>query len=71
LRPYVNGHPELAGLRFTYYDTTGAVTANRLNVSRISILLQGEATKTIQLAGGSPQTFRDSLRVEVGLRNWK
>ena len=71
LRPYVAGHPELAGLRFTYYDTLGAVTATRTAVSRISILLQGEATKTIQLAGGSPQTFRDSLRVEVGLRNWK
>jgi hypothetical protein len=55
----------------TYYDTTGAVTTNRLAVSRISILLQGEGTKTIQLAGGSPVTFRDSLRIEVGLRNWK
>lgn len=71
LRPYVAGSPQLAGLRFTYYDSTGAVTANRLGVSRISILLQGEGLKTIQLAGGSPQTFRDSLRIEVGLRNWR
>jgi hypothetical protein len=71
LRPYVSGHPELAGVRFTYYDTTGAVTATRTAVSRISILLQGEGSRTIQLGGGSPQTFRDSLRVEVGLRNWK
>jgi prepilin-type N-terminal cleavage/methylation domain-containing protein len=71
LRPYVAGSPQLAGLRFTYYDTLGVVTANRLLVSRISILLQGEGTKTIQLAGGSPQTFRDSVRIEVGLRNWK
>lgn len=71
LRPYVAGHPELAGLRFTYYDTTGAVTSTRTAVSRISILLQGQGTRTIQLAGGSPQTFQDSLRVEVGLRNWK
>jgi hypothetical protein len=71
LKPYVSGQPQLAGLRFTYYDTTGAVTANRLAVSRISILLQGQGTKTIQLAGGSPTTFSDSLRIEVGLRNWK
>jgi hypothetical protein len=71
LRPYVSGHPEVAGVRFTYYDTTGAVTATRTAVSRISILLQGEGSRTIQLTGGSPQTFRDSLRVEVGLRNWK
>jgi len=71
LSAYVSGSPQLAGLRFTYYDTTGAVTANRLAVSRISILLQGQGTRTIQLAGGSPTTFTDSLRIEVGLRNWK
>lgn len=71
LRPYIAGSPELAGVRFTYYDTLGNVTTNKLAVSRISVLLQGEGTKTIQLAGGSPTTFRDSLRIEVGLRNWK
>jgi len=71
LRPYIAGSPQLAGLRFTYYDTLGNVTANKLAVSRISVLLQGEGTKTIQLVGSSPTTFRDSLRIEVGLRNWK
>ncbi|HEY2856446.1 MAG TPA: hypothetical protein VGJ18_26625 [Gemmatimonadaceae bacterium] len=71
LKPYVAGQPQLAGVRFTYYDTTGAVTANRLAVSRISVLLQGQGTRTIQLAGGSPQTFSDSLRIEVALRNRK
>jgi prepilin-type N-terminal cleavage/methylation domain-containing protein len=71
LRPYIAGQPQQAGLRFTYYDNTGTVTANKLAVSRISILLQGEGAKTIQLAGGSPVTFRDSLRIEVGLRNWR
>jgi len=71
LSPYVAGQPQLAGLRFTYYDAAGAVTATRTNVRRISILLQAQGTKTIQLAGGSPQTFQDSLRIEVGLRNWR
>lgn len=71
LRPYVAGSPQLAGLRFTYYDSTGAVTTTRTAVSRISVLMQGEGTRTIQLAGGSPQTFRDSLRIEIGLRNWR
>ena len=71
LKPYVSGQPQLAGLRFTYYDTTGAVTTNRLTVSRISVLLQGQGTKSIQLAAGSPQTFSDSLRIEVALRNRK
>jgi len=71
LRPYISGSPELAGLRFTYYDTLGNVTTNRLAVSRISVLLQGQGTKPVQLVGSSPTTFRDSLRIEVGLRNWK
>jgi len=71
LRPYIAGSPELAGVRFTYYDTLGNVTANRLAVSRISVLLQGQGTRTIQLVGSSPTTFRDSVRIEVGLRNWK
>lgn len=69
LRPYVVGQAAQSGLQITYYDTTGAVTTNRNLVGRISILLQGEGTKTIQLAGGSPTTFRDSLRIDVGLRN--
>lgn len=71
LRPYVAGPPEQGGVLFTYYDSTGAVTTNKLAVSRISVLLQGEGSRTIQLAGGSPVTFRDSLRIEVGLRNWR
>jgi len=71
LKPYSSTQPQLSGLRFTYYDTTGAETANRLAVSRISVLLQGQGTRTIQLAGGSPQTFSDSLRIEVALRNRK
>lgn len=71
LRPYVAGSPELAGVRFTYYDTLGNVTTNRLAVSRISVLLQAQGTRTIQLVGSSPTTFRDSVRIEVGLRNWK
>ena len=70
-RAYTAGQPERSGLRFSYYDSTGAVTSDKLAVSRISVLLQGEGTKDIQLAGGSPVTFRDSLRIEVGLRNWK
>lgn len=71
LRPYVAGSPELSGVRFTYYDTLGNVTTNRLAVSRISVLLQAQGTRTIQLVGSSPTTFRDSVRIEVGLRNWK
>ena len=70
-RPYDAANPAASGLRFTYYDSLGAVTTNRLAVSRISVVLQGEGAKAIQLAGGSPVAFRDSVRIEVGLRNWR
>ena len=70
-RAYSASTPAASGLRFSYYDSTGAVTTNRAAVSRISVLLQGEGAKDIQLAGGSPVTFRDSVRIEVGLRNWR
>jgi prepilin-type N-terminal cleavage/methylation domain-containing protein len=69
-RAYDSSNPQNSGVRFAYYDSTGAVTTTKAAVSRISILLQGEGAKDIQLAGG-PTTFRDSLRIEVGLRNWK
>jgi len=70
-RPYNASQPAASGLRFTYFDSLGAVTTNRLSVTRISVLLQGEGAKAIQLAGGAPVQFRDSVRIEVGLRNWR
>ena len=70
-RPYNATQPAASGVRFTYFDSTGAVTTNRLAVSRISVLLQGEGIRDIQLAGGAAVPFRDSLRIEVGLRNWR
>jgi prepilin-type N-terminal cleavage/methylation domain-containing protein len=61
-----------SGLQFTYYDSTGAVTATKTNVARISVVARGQGTQLVTLSGaGTPATFADSLRVEVGLRNRK
>jgi len=68
LRPYaVPG--TTSGLEFSYFDSTGAVTANRLQVARISVVVRGQGQTTINLTGAAPIPLRDSMRIEVGLRN--
>jgi len=68
-QPYaVNG---TSGVQFAYYDSTGAVTANRSLVARISLVVRGQGTAQLNLTGDGATTFRDSLRIEVGLRNRK
>ena len=68
LRPYA-APGSTSGLEFTYFDSTGAVTANRTLVSRIRVVVRGQGETTINLTGAAPMPLRDSLRVEVGLRN--
>jgi hypothetical protein len=72
LSPFTNsGGGATSGLKFTYYDSTGAVTTDRRAVARISLLVQAQGQKTVQLSGSVPVTFRDSMRVHIGVRNWK
>jgi len=68
LRPYA-APGTTSGLEFTYYDSTGAVTANKLLVARISVVARGQGQSTINLSGAAPIPLRDSMRIEVGLRN--
>jgi prepilin-type N-terminal cleavage/methylation domain-containing protein len=68
---YSGASPGTSGLQFLYYDSTGTITSVRNQVTRISFVIRAVGNSTIQLAGGSPTTFADSLRVEVALRNWK
>ena len=66
-QPYaVNG---TSGMQFAYYDALGAVTANPLLVARISLVVRGQAAALMNLSGAGGAVFRDSLRIEVGLRN--
>lgn len=70
LRPYSSANSGAAsGIKFVYYDSTNAVTTNPQAVVRISLVIQAQGQNQVQLAGGAPQTFQDSLRVEIGLRN--
>ena len=66
-QPYANDGT--SGVQFTYYDSTGAVTANPLQVARISLVVRGQAASLMNLSGAGGTVFRDSLRIEVGLRN--
>jgi len=58
-----------SGVQFAYYDVAGAVTANPLQVARISLVVRGQSTGLVNLSGGGGTVFHDSLRIEVGLRN--
>jgi len=58
-----------SGMQFAYYDSLGAVTANPLQVARISLVVRGQAAALMNLSGAGGTVFRDSLRIEVGLRN--
>jgi hypothetical protein len=60
-----------SGLQFAYYDSTGAVTTNRTLVARISLIVRGQGEAPVNLTGAGASVFRDSLRIEVGLRNRK
>ncbi len=68
LRPYA-APGTTSGLELTYYDSTGAVTANRTLVSRISLVVRGQGETTINLTGAAAIPLRDSMRIEIGLRN--
>jgi len=66
-QPYANN--ATSGVQFAYYDVNGAVTANPLQVARISLVVRGQSTGLVNLSGGGGTVFHDSLRIEVGLRN--
>ena len=69
LQPYaVDG---TSGVQFAYYDSTGAVTTQRSEVARISLVVRGQSGALLNLSGAGSTLFHDSLRIEVGLRNRK
>jgi prepilin-type N-terminal cleavage/methylation domain-containing protein len=72
-QPYGAPGTGTSGLEFAYYDSLGAVTANRLKIARISLVLRGQSAERVQLGGINSgwTTFRDSLNIEVALRNRK
>jgi prepilin-type N-terminal cleavage/methylation domain-containing protein len=59
------------GLAFTYYDSTGAVTATPTRVARVDITLRAETAQLIRARSGSNNLVRmvDSVLTSVALRN--
>ncbi len=45
------------------------MTVNPLLVARISLIVRGQAGSLLNLSGAGATVFRDSLRIEIGLRN--
>jgi prepilin-type N-terminal cleavage/methylation domain-containing protein len=68
-RPRAAAGTGLSGFEVTYYDSTGAVSANAGRVHQIKIDLRADGQEPVALAGGRSSTFRDSLSIRVGIRN--
>lgn len=58
-----------SGLQFSYYDSTGTVTAVTTNVARIDVVARAETAAPVALVGSSRSYVRDSLAFTVALRN--
>ncbi|HEV2671323.1 MAG TPA: prepilin-type N-terminal cleavage/methylation domain-containing protein [Gemmatimonadales bacterium] len=69
LQPYAASVTGTSGLQFTYYDSTGVVTANPALVARFSVVVRGQGQTLINLTGGTAVPLRDSVRIEVSVRN--
>jgi len=68
LTPLV-GPLERHGLAFSYYDSTGAVTATAANVKRIKIALNYQSLQPVRLSNGSISNILQSDTLQVTLRN--
>lgn len=68
--PYrpASGTAGQSGLSFAFYDSTGAVTANRAAVARVDIVVRGQTQLRTDGTTG-PESRRDSLSMTVGVRN--
>ena len=58
-----------SGLALTYYDSTGAVTADSSLIASIQIILRGESMALVRQGIRTAQYARDSLITRVALRN--
>ena len=50
-----------SGLQFTYYDSTGAVTATKTLVARVSLAVRGQGTSLVNFSGTSGGSHDVSL----------
>lgn len=59
----------VSGLELTYYDATGAVTANSSQVRRIGIVTRAQSRSIIHTPGRKQGYYQDSLGVFLSVRN--
>ena len=57
------------GLAFKYYNSAGAITADRTQVTRIAVTVRGQSSEPIRAPGGSPVYAVDSMTTQIALRN--
>ena len=58
-----------SGIRITYFDSTGAVTALPGNVARVNIVLRGQTRSALNVSGLKQGVYTDSIRMTIALRN--
>lgn len=58
-----------SGIRFTYYDSTGATATTGTNVARVNILLRGTSRGYVNIEGITKGYYVDSVRTDVAIRN--
>lgn len=70
---YADAGTGLSGIEFAYHDSDDVVTTNPAALARITVVVRGESSELIQLGGMQSgwKRFRDSLTLEVALRNRK
>jgi len=64
-----SGSGATSGIKFTYLDSLGNVTADRTQVARIIISARGQSIQAIQTPGEPPGLYSDSMSTSVGIRN--
>ena len=66
---YASTTNDSSGIRMTYYDSTGTVTATPAQVARIAITIRGQTTGYVHVQGMTKGVYHDSLSMSVALRN--
>lgn len=61
--------PDLSGIRFTYFDSTGAVTSDRTTVARINVVIRGQTRGYLNVPGLKRGYYTDSVRTDIAVRN--
>jgi prepilin-type N-terminal cleavage/methylation domain-containing protein len=69
IQPIVGPLSGSGGLTFTYYDSTGTVTATTTRVALIRIRVVGQTAQAVFQDAGAPTTPTDSMTTWVALRN--